>query len=72
MTLQINPRPGVAVAITDRFGEIACYDPNAYRRRDYMRNEKIREEERRPAGYAKGTTAYGEREDRRKMACTGQ
>lgn len=40
----INPRPGVVVAITDRCGEIACYDPNAYRRRDFLRNEKIRQE----------------------------
>lgn len=42
----INPRPGVVVVITDRRGEIACYDPNAYRHRDYYRNEKTREAER--------------------------
>lgn len=42
----INPRPGVVVATTDRFGDIACYDPNAYRRRDYIRNKKILEAEK--------------------------
>lgn len=42
----INPRPGVVVAITDRRGEIACYDPNAYKRKDYHRIQKIREMER--------------------------
>ena len=40
----INPRPGVSVAITDRRGELACYDPNAYRRKECYRNEKIRRE----------------------------
>ena len=41
----INPRPGVAVAITDRFGEIADYDPWAYYRREKIRRERIRKEE---------------------------
>lgn len=42
----INPRPGVVVAITDRCGEIARYDPNAYRRQEWQRNEKIRKEKK--------------------------
>lgn len=42
----INPRPGVVVAITDRRGEIDCYDPNAYMRQEWQRNEKMREARR--------------------------
>ena len=52
----INPRPGVVVAITDRRGEITCYDPNAYRRQEWQRNEKMREA-RREERNAKGKTA---------------
>lgn len=53
----INPRPGVVVAITDRRGEMALYDPNAYRRKDYIRNEKLRETNREERRNAKGNTA---------------
>ena len=42
MAKAINPRPGVVVALTDRYGDLACYDPSAYRRADYQRCEKIR------------------------------
>ena len=42
----INPRPGVVVAITDKRGDIACYDPNAFRRAEWQRNEKIRKAEK--------------------------
>lgn len=44
MKQEINPRPGVVVALTDRYGGIAVYDPNAYRRRDWQRAEKQRRE----------------------------
>ena len=69
---QINPRPGVVVALTDRRGEIACYDPNAYKRRDYLRNQKIREAESEEERHAKGKTAHGKRKDRRSVASAGQ
>lgn len=52
----INPRPGVVVAITDRRGEMALYDPNAYRRKEWQRNEKMREA-RREERNAKGKAA---------------
>lgn len=60
----INPRPGVAVAITDRFGEIADWDPAAYRRREKIRRERIRkeeedaEDERRAAGDGAGAHVH--------------
>lgn len=54
----INPRPGVVVAITDRRGEIACYDPNAYKRRDYIRIRKILEDERKEERDVQGETAH--------------
>ena len=38
----INPRPGVVVAITDKRGELADFDPGAYRRREKMRMERSR------------------------------
>lgn len=41
----INPRPGAVVAITDRNGEIADYDPAAYRRREKIRRDRIRKEQ---------------------------
>ena len=59
----INPRPGVVVAVTDRRGELACYDPSAYRRRDYMRNEKQRDTNREEKHDAKGKTADGKRKN---------
>lgn len=44
MQRKINPRPGVVVAIASKDGEIALSDPSAYRRRDYLRNERVRQE----------------------------
>lgn len=43
MQRKINPRPGVVVVVTGKDGEIALYDPGAYRRRDYLKNEKERQ-----------------------------
>lgn len=40
----INPRPGVVVAITDRLGDIAVYDPGAFIRRERSRRRKAEEE----------------------------
>ncbi|MBQ1281476.1 MAG: hypothetical protein IIY16_04450 [Oscillospiraceae bacterium] len=45
--MKINPRPGVVVALTDKRGELACYDPAAYRRAEWQRNEKLREQQKR-------------------------
>lgn len=63
----INPRPGVAVAITDRWGEIADYDPNAYKRMEFYRHEKLRKGK----GDAEGQAANRERKDYCQMAGTG-
>lgn len=43
---QINKRPGEVVALTDRFGDIALYDPAAWRRREHRRKARGREAER--------------------------
>ena len=36
----INPRPGVVVALTDRLGDIAVYDPDAWWRKERKRYEE--------------------------------